>query len=289
MGKTVKWICVCAALCAAVSGWAVWSNQSLVQTVYTLESDRVPQAFDGFRIAQVSDLHNRQLGRNNKNLLSMLSSCQPDIIVFTGDMIDSRQTDIEVAVAFAREAVKIAPCYYVPGNHESRLTEYADFKQKLLDAGVTVLEDSAVNLERYGARIVLQGVKDPGFQEAGLPSDPKAAMGVKLQNLPKEDAFTVLLSHRPELFPQYREYSADLVFTGHAHGGQIRLPWIGGLYTPHQGWFPEYDAGVFTEQGVTMIVSRGVGNSAFPLRVNNRPEVVIVELKQSGEEGEREE
>ena len=135
MGKTVKWICVCAALCAAVSGWAVWSNQSLVQSVYTLESDRVPQAFDGFRIAQVSDLHNRQLGRNNKNLLSMLSSCQPDIIVFTGDMIDSRMTDMQVALQFAKEAVRIAPCYYVTGNHEARINECDAFKTSF---GITV-------------------------------------------------------------------------------------------------------------------------------------------------------
>lgn len=278
MGKTVKWICVCAALCAAVSVWAVWSNQSLVQTVYTLESDRVPQAFDGFRIAQISDLHNRQLGKNNKNLLTKLSACQPDIIVFTGDMIDSRQTDMEVTARFAREAVKIAPCYYVPGNHESRLTEYAEFKQMLIDAGVTVLEDTAVAIERSGGRIMLQGIMDPAFHTEDILLHMDETVWAQLESLPKEEVFTVLLSHRPELFPQYREHSADLVLTGHAHGGQVRLPWIGGLYTPSQGWFPEYDAGAFTEQGVTMIVSRGVGNSAFPLRVNNRPEVVIVEL-----------
>lgn len=278
MGKVIKWVCVCAALCAAVSGWAVWSNQSVVQTEYMLESDRVPQAFNGFRIAQVSDLHNRQMGKNNKNLLAMLTACRPDIIVFTGDMIDSRQTDIEVTVRFAREAVKIAPCYYVPGNHESRLTEYAEFKQKLLDAGVTVLEDAAVAIERSGARILLQGMVDPAFRTDDILLHMDETVRAQLESLPKEDAFTVLLSHRPELFPQYKDHSADLVFTGHAHGGQIRLPWIGGLYTPSQGWFPEYDAGTFTEQGVTMIVSRGVGNSAFPLRVNNRPEVVVVEL-----------
>lgn len=193
-------------------------------------------------------------------------------------MIDSRQTDIEVTVRFAREAVKIAPCYYVPGNHESRLTEYAEFKQKLLDAGITVLEDAAVAIERSGARILLQGMVDPAFRTDDILLHMDETVRAQLESLPKEDAFTVLLSHRPELFPQYKDHSADLVFTGHAHGGQIRLPWIGGLYTPSQGWFPEYDAGTFTEQGVTMIVSRGVGNSAFPLRVNNRPEVVVVEL-----------
>ena len=280
MRKAVKWICVWVLLCAMIAGWAVWNNQSLVQTVYTLESDRVPQAFDGFRIAQVSDLHNARMGRNNQNLLALLEACQPDMIAITGDMIDSRHTDTEAALAFAREAVKIAPCYYVPGNHESRLSEYTDFKQKLAAAGVTVLENTAVTVERMGAGIVIQGVTDPAFQAAYLLGDEEGIMRTNLQSLPREDGYTVLLSHRPEMLDVYVEHGADLVLTGHAHGGQIRLPWIGGLYTPSQGLFPEYEDGAFTEQGVTMIVSRGIGNSSFPLRVNNRPEVVIVELKQ---------
>ena len=273
-------VVLCVVLCAAL---AVHGNQGLKRTDYTLSGSRVPEAFDGFRIAHISDLHNAQMGKDNKNLLALLEAAQPDIIAITGDIIDSRRTDMEIALRFVREAVKIAPCYYVPGNHEARLSAYEGFQQKMIDAGVTVLEDTAVPVGRSGERIIIQGVKDPSFYRGYLGEDETQIMKTQLLTLPKEDEFTVLLSHKPELFLVYVAHGADLVLSGHAHGGQIRLPWIGGLYTPSQGLFPEYDAGMYTQQGVSMIVSRGIGNSAFPLRINNPPEVVMIELKHTEE------
>lgn len=258
--------------------WVLWANTALELNTYTLENEKLPETFDGYRIAHVSDLHNAEMGENNEKLLAILRDARPDMIAMTGDMIDSRNTNIQISLDFAEEAVKIAPCYYVTGNHESRLSVYEEFKQGLMDLGVTVLEDESVRVERGGESILLIGVNDPSFCEDAVGSD--VLTDGKLKAIPRqEDAFTVLLSHRPELFDVYTENNMDLVLAGHAHGGQFRLPFVGGVIAPDQGLFPEYDAGLFTRKGTSMIVSRGIGNSLIPIRFNNRPEVLLIELK----------
>lgn len=258
--------------------WALWANKALETNTYVISGGRLPAAFDGYRIAQVSDLHNDELGKNNEKLLSMLADTKPDIIVITGDLIDSRDTDVEIALDFAREATQIAPCYYVSGNHEARVSEYIRLKQGLQELGVAVLEDGTVKLERGEESILLVGVRDPSFETDYLFGDSGEVMNRKLQQLTDETKFTVLLSHRPELMEVYTAYGVDLVLSGHAHGGQFRLPFIGGLFAPNQGILPKYDAGLYTEQNTKMIVSRGVGNSIVPLRLGNRPEIVLIEL-----------
>ena len=259
--------------------WIRWGNTALEINEYKIVSNSVPQNFDGFRIAQVSDLHNAEFGEGNSKLLELLSQTEPDIIVLTGDLIDSRNTDIEIALAFAREAMKIAPVYFVSGNHEARVIEYEDLKMGLSEAGVNVLENQIVEITREGDSITLMGIDDPSFQESYLFGDAEGVAKQTIETLQREsDEYTVLLSHRPELFELYVETGMDLVFSGHAHGGQFRLPFIGGLVAPNQGFFPKYDAGLFSEENTTMIVSRGVGNSIVPLRFNNRPEIIVVML-----------
>ena len=260
-------------------GWTLWGNTALEVNEYEIVSDRIPQGFDGFRIVQVSDLHNAEFGEGNSKLLELLSQTEPDIIVLTGDLIDSRNTDIEIALAFAREALKIAPVYYISGNHEARVSEYEGLKMGLAEAGVIVLENQKVEITREGDSITLMGIDDPSFQESYLFGDAEGVAKQTIETLQREsDGYTILLSHRPELFELYVETGMDLVFSGHAHGGQFRLPFIGGLVAPNQGFFPKYDAGLFSEDNTTMIVSRGVGNSIIPLRYNNRPEIILVEL-----------
>ena len=260
--------------------WTVWGNTALELNRYTVSSDRVPDAFDGYRIAHVSDLHNAEMGKDNEKLLKMLREAEPDMIAITGDLIDCRRTDMEVALQFTAAAMEIAPCYYVTGNHEARIAEYDELKERLTEQGVIVLEDARINLEQSGETIVLLGVNDPGFPTDSLGDDSGTVMTRKLQALSQdEDGFTILLSHRPELFESYVDGNIDLVLSGHAHGGQFRIPFVGGVLVPNQGWFPEYDAGLFTEETTTMLVSRGIGNSVFPFRFNNRPEVILVELE----------
>lgn len=260
--------------------WTIWGNTALEQTTFTLTSPRLPDSFDGFRIAHVSDLHNVDFGNGNEELLTMIRDAEPDMIAITGDMIDSRRTDIDIALQFAEEAVKIAPCFFVTGNHESRISEYPDLREGLIERGVVVLEDRYVKLEYLGGTMHLIGVFDPSFLYGY--GDEASYMESDLGHLmPSKDTYTILLSHRPEMFDIYEKYEIDLVLSGHTHGGQIRLPFIGGLVAPTQGLFPKYDAGLFTEGRTNMIVSRGIGNSSFPFRFNNRPELVLIDLKKS--------
>ena len=259
--------------------WTAWGNTALELNTYTITSEKLPEAFNGYRIAHISDLHNAEMGKDNEKLLSMLREAEPDIIAITGDLIDSRDTNIEIALHFAKEAVKIAPCYYVTGNHEARVSEYNDLKEGLNELGVIVLEDEKVEIEQYGEKIVLLGVDDPSFQTEYLDGDSVTVMRGKLQELKNEEyAYRVLLSHRPELFETYVESGVDLVLSGHAHGGQFRLPFVGGLVAPNQGLFPKYETGLYTCNSTNMLVSRGIGNSIIPFRFNNRPEVILIEL-----------
>ena len=261
------------------SSWIWWGNTALEVNEYEMISNRIPEAFSGFRIAQISDLHNTQFGEGNEGLLSLLAQTDPDIIVITGDLIDSRHTDIEIALEFCESAIEIAPVYYVTGNHEARVTEYEDLKNGLEENGIVILENEKVRLSRDEEYITLMGIQDPSFTTDYLFGDAESVAAATLSEFQNEsDRYTVLLSHRPELFNVYVDSQIDLVFSGHAHGGQFRLPFIGGLVAPNQGFFPEYDAGLFSKENTTMVVSRGAGNSIIPLRFNNRPEIVVVEL-----------
>ena len=276
--KMVLIVSVLVILCLGI--WTLWGNSALEVNEYEIVSDRIPEAFSGFRIAQVSDLHNKDFGEGYGQLLTLLSQINPDIIVVTGDLIDSRQTDIEIALDFAGKAVQIAPVYYVTGNHEARIPEYAELKMGLTEAGVTVLENQKVQITKDGESITLLGIQDPSFRTDYLFGDAESVSRQAITSLQNEyDGYTVLLSHRPELFELYVDTGVDLVFSGHAHGGQFRLPFVGGLVAPNQGFFPRYDAGQFIEENTTMIVSRGVGNSIIPFRINNPPEIVVVKLK----------
>lgn len=287
------------------TAWIIWGNLSIKASYYELSFDRLPDEFEGYTIAQISDLHNAEFGIKNNKLLSLLSKANPDIIVITGDIIYKHHTDISVAASFVEQAVKIAPVYYVTGNHEasvleiahekasaqhqiesqstSNLTdaedEYHKLEQKMVQSGVHILHGESKWIERNSKKIQIVGIDDPDYYDQLSPDEAKSSItSDNIGFFLSSDIFTILLSHRPELFEQYVDSNVDLVFTGHAHGGQFRLPFLGGVFAPHQGFFPKYDAGIFQEKQTTMIVSRGIGNSVIPVRINNRPEIVIVQL-----------
>ena len=257
-----------------------WGNTAIELNHITIESEKLPEAFEGFRIAHVSDLHNDEFGRDNKKLIKVIEGANPDIIAVTGDLIDSYTTDVEIALNFMEKAQQIAPCYYVNGNHEGRvLSDYQLLKAGLEEIGVVILENETLFLEKAGESICITGVSDPGFETDYLYGDTEGVVRNHLEELIGDDKFNLLLSHRPELLDVYAEYDIDLVLSGHAHGGQFRLPFVGGLYAPNQGLMPEIDAGLYIKENTNLIVSRGVGNSLFPFRLNNRPEVIAVTLE----------
>lgn len=263
--KKKHWIimAVCLLL-AALIGWTAWGNLTVGLTTITVEEDNLPYAFDGFRIAQVSDLHNSQLW---EKAIVQLEKADPDMIFITGDLVDMQNPDVTIALQFIAEAVQIADCFYITGNHEANLSQ--ELLTQLLDGmksmGVYVLSNSQVSVHRNGAYISLAGHAWGDTDAVGELSD--------------FDGYRILLSHQPEGFEDYVTGKYDLVFSGHAHGGQFRLPFIGGLYAPGQGLFPKYDGGMYSQDNTDMIVSRGVGNSIFPIRFHNRPEVVLVILE----------
>lgn len=276
MKRRVIVLITAAVLVPALLIWLLWANSSPAATQVTVASGALPEAFEGFKIAHVSDLHNAVFGRKNEKLLSLIRAAEPDIIAITGDLIDSRHTDIDSALAFVEAAAEIAPVYYVTGNHESRL-DFDEIEPRLIAAGARVLRNEAEDIGRGGERIRLAGIDDPSFIRTGGTAEERAA--AELEQLGDGGGtFTVLLAHRPELVEVYAEYGAGLVLSGHAHGGQVRLPLLGGLYAPGQGLLPEYDSGLYSLGETQMVVSRGLGNSVAPLRVNNRPELVIVTL-----------
>lgn len=280
-GKTIIWSSVLFTVIILVL-WTIWGNTALELNTITVTSKNLPEAFEGYRIAHVSDLHNAEIGDDNDKLISMLEAAKPDIIALTGDLIDSNNTDVDIALLFVEEAMKIAPCYYVAGNHEaSAAGAYKQLESGLMELGVVILRDEMYTLKKDGASIALIGLKDPYFATVYDRRDGDGAMtDKKLEEIMVDsDLFTLLLSHRPELFDTYVENNIDLALCGHAHGGQFRLPFVGGLVAPNQGLLPEYDAGLYTDNNTYMIVSRGIGNSIIPFRFNNRPEVILVELE----------
>lgn len=287
MMKTKKKFIVLAAIVAILILliiWIAYGNTDLEIYKYNVKSEDIPSEFDNFRIVQISDLHNAEFGENNEKLLLMLKQADADIIAITGDMIDSRNTDIDVAISFAQKAVNIAPVYYVNGNHESRvLGEYEKLKQGLTDAGVTILENSSADITIGDETISLIGINDPTLRMELVDDTMEQNIAHQLVSvIPDNDNYKVLLAHRPEYFDVYAG-NVDLVLSGHAHGGQFRIPFIGGLVAPGQGFFPEYYEGSHIKENTEMIVSRGIGNSIIPFRINNKPEIIVAELTKIAE------
>jgi len=259
----------------------IWQNNDIVLTEHIYFSSKLPEGFDSYKIVQISDLH-------NKNFFSRLSKkiekIKPDIIVITGDLIDRRNTKIDTALQLLEEITNIAPIYYVSGNHEQLSGKYDIIKAELEKFNVNIIDNSYVVLERNESRIGLLGLADPAIRQnesTYLWSDSsyyvEKNLNKLLENLNTD--FNVLLSHRPEYFHIYAKVGIDLVFSGHAHGGQIRIPFIGGLVAPNQGFFPKFTDGIYRAGSTSMVVSRGLGNSVLPPRIFNRPELVTVILK----------
>jgi len=249
----------------------IWQNNDVVLSNIDWACRKVPPPFDGFKILLVTDLHGKRFGRGQKRLLNMVAACRPDIVAITGDIVDSRRKKTEGALEFVAQAARIAPVYYVTGNHEWQYGRYHALKEQLLASGAAVLDNAFVTLQKGEAQIHLAGVNDPAFGS-------KNAFKKSLRRLTELPGMKILLTHRPEEIALYAAYGFDLVLAGHAHGGQVRLPFIGGLYAPGQGVFPRYTSGIHSMKETAMVVSRGLGNSLFPLRVFNRPELVLVTL-----------
>ena len=248
--------------------FCIYQNKHLTVSKYAFSTDKAITS-DSFRIVQISDLHNAKFGNNNERLTELIREQEPDIIVITGDIADSSHTDIDTAVSFCDEAVKIAPCYYVTGNHELLLSdsEQNELYSGIKNSGTKILDNETVLLDNG---IYLTGLDDGSLYNGRLAELSK--------DIP-ETSLHIVLAHEPQyLDEEYVLSSPDLVITGHAHGGQFRLPFIGGLIAPNQGFLPKYTSGEYKSGDVTMYVSRGLGNSIIPVRVFNYPEINVLDI-----------
>ena len=256
-----------------------FENNAITVSQYEIASEKIPESFDGFVIVHLSDLHNKMFGENQKRLIKHVKEQNPDMIVITGDLIDSNRPDVGTGLLLAEEAMKIAPVYFVTGNHDNYLSDTDTFAlfHGMERLGARVLEDEAIELymENEQECISLMGVDDDTIAY-------NSQLAETLEELvAREDEgslFTVLLAHEPQRMPTYSKYDIDLVLSGHAHGGQFRIPFVGGFVAPDQGFLPKYTKGLYEENGTKMIVSAGLGNSVIPQRLLNRPEVVKITL-----------
>jgi hypothetical protein len=279
--KRKKMIAILLAIIVFITTFLLWQNNSIVVTRINITNVKIPDVFTGYNIVHISDLHNKKFGKNQSVILRKIVKEKPDIILITGDLIDKNKTDIGVAMEFIYGAINICPIYYVTGNHEKLSGVYSTLSQLLINAGVIVLENAKTVIEKEQQKIEILGVQDPQFSTNSYSDAFVVDESLKSLTDSNDNTFKILLSHRPELIETYAKNEIDLVFSGHAHGGQIRLPIIGGLFSPNQGIFPEYTKGVYYKENTSMVVSRGLGNSIFPFRIFNRPEIIVVTLSKT--------
>ncbi|PKM72714.1 MAG: phosphoesterase [Firmicutes bacterium HGW-Firmicutes-16] len=255
------------------------SRYRLVATEYELSYSDLPSSFEGYRIVQLSDLHMKDFG---EKLPELVAKQKPDIIVLTGDFLNMRTKDTEGSQTEKLRPIleglaKIAPCYFVSGNHEWASREMNELADLLGELKIKYLRNEFVLLEKGDESIVLAGVEDPNG-----PADmmkPDKLTQIIAENYP--DKYTLLLAHRNDWMTKYPNLPVDTILCGHAHGGIVRLPFAGGVVGTEMDFFPKYDAGVYNEGNYDMLMSRGLGGYSIPPRFLNNPEVVTVILKKS--------
>ncbi len=270
MRKKHRWILPVLAILVALTLIAL--NERLILRTYTVVS---PKLTAEVRLAVVTDFHSSD---NADDVVAMVASCAPDAVLMVGDLFDddTQNRPTERTLSLMRQLSALYPCYYVSGNHEAWTGEMDALYQQTEEAGVTVLRMSSGVLTVRGQRIALCGVPDPYEMVFSGAPDTEEQLRQALEDVDSAD-FTVLLAHRPELLAKYAQFPLDLVVSGHAHGGQVRIPGVlNGLYAPNQGWFPKLAGGAYTQDGTTLIVSRGLAVRTRLPRIFNRPEVVLV-------------
>ena len=270
MRKKHWWILLVLAILVILTLIAL--DERLILRTYTVVS---PKLTAEVRLAVVTDFHSSD---NADDVVAMVTSCAPDAVLMVGDMFDDdiANRPPERTLSLMRQLSAQYPCYYVSGNHEAWTGEMDALYQQTEEAGVTVLRMSSGVLTVRGQRIALCGIPDPYEMVFSGAPDTEEQLRQALEDVDSAD-FTVLLAHRPELLAKYAQFPLDLVVSGHAHGGQVRIPGVlNGLYAPNQGWFPKLAGGAYTQDGTTLIVSRGLAVRTRLPRIFNRPEVVLV-------------
>lgn len=260
------------------------------KTNYSIHIVKLPEGFKGFKILQLSDLHSRIFNRDNQILLDSIKEINPDVIFMTGDMMNGKNDDGMVCIDMIKALNKKYPIYYVLGNHEQYVeakseSVYLNYRGELRKLGVRVLDNLKIAIIKGKDRINIFGLTlDSSLYWGSSAKENKDDFFnfkyiEKKLGVCKKEEVNILLVHNPKYVGEYSNWGADLIFSGHVHGGIIRIPYLGGLLSPDRRFFPKYDWGIYKNKDSKMIVSRGLGNSHINLRLNNKPEMVVVTLK----------
>lgn len=260
-------------------------NRHLVISNYKINDPRWPATINGWRLIQLSDIHNQATeGPGNNKIINSVQKLQPDIITITGDLFDGDRTNIPNNLQLVKRLTSIAPVYVVLGNHEFANDDYIRLIQLVEEAGARVIRNELVTINDKNTPIMIIGLDDPAAW--GWPLSYKAQTQLTAQTLNKimtspefdSTAPRLILAHRPELWSQYLLANPLIILSGHTHGGQIRLPLIGAIYVPNQPLLAQYDEGIFAIANSYLIISRGLGNSFINCRFNNYPEIITIDF-----------
>ena len=260
------------------------STSVVTITEYKLSYDNLPKEFDGFKILQLSDLHSADFGNNNEILIKKIDSVKPDIVVFTGDMINRDDINFDVFFDFCKEISKKYKIYYIYGNHEMDLNanNAKILYDEMVKNNIKIINNKKITIKKGKSKINLYGLKYATKYYGKKDENSKYVLSeediVDYIKEANKDEFNIMLTHNPNYFDLYTNWGADLTLTGHIHGGMIRIPFIGGFFSPDRTFFPKYDSGIYEQNGKNMIVNRGIGGEKG-VRIFNNPEMVLITLK----------
>ena len=275
-----------------VGGYVFYKNQteSIETPKYIIENNKIPKEFDDFKILQISDLHNKIFGKNNERLLQKIYKINPDVIFITGDLVDGEKNNFDVALKFIDQIMHKYTVYHIIGNHEQKAQikkykkEYEVYFSRFKQKNIIDLNNESIRIHKSSSTINLYGLVTP-LESYRYLFDKKEIINIDEQFITSKlgqlntNEYNILLVHSPFQFEEYTKWGADLVLSGHVHGGIIRLPIVGGLLSPNREFFPKYDLGEYKKDNTTMIVSKGLGGSKVILRLNCKPEIVEIKLK----------
>lgn len=269
--------------------WQFYANQHLEVTHYEINSKKIPEQFHNCKLVLISDLHNNSFGNHNQKLLTAIDKENPDFIIVAGDMIIGKKNwEPKNSISLLKNLSKKYQIFYGNGNHEQKLyscletrTSYEEYCKQIKKMGIYQLINESVYLERNKAKIRITGLEIPKdyFKKYNRPEMTKEIL-TKYIEIPKDkQIYQILIAHNPMYFPKYAAWGADLVLSGHVHGGILKLPFLGGIVSPQYELFPKYDSGLFKEKESFMVLSRGLGVHTIKIRIFNRPELAVVQFK----------
>lgn len=258
-------------------------NNLIGVTKHRLASAKLPAGLEGYRIVHLSDLQSKEFGKNQLPLLRKVEKLKPDIILMSGDLVDMNHFDRDASMKLMEGLVTIAPVYFAVGNHEYGIASYPVMEKEMIAFGVRVLRNELARIPVGNGELALIGVDDPIFNrvEDGDVDKMNSHLAQAMEHDDGDGLYRILITHRPELFDVYADHDIDLSLAGHAHGGQIRIPFVGGMFAPGQGKWPTLSEGLHQQGESKLLINRGLGNSLFPQRIFNRPEILLIELSKS--------